>query len=37
MVGLKKNNIRVMGKNKNVSVRSFHRNTIGKKIEECVR
>lgn len=30
MVGLKKNNIGVMGKNKNVSVRSFHRNTIGK-------
>lgn len=35
MVGLKKNNIGVMGKNKNVSVRSFHRNAIGKNRGMC--
>lgn len=35
MVGLKKNNIGVMGKNKNVSVRSFHRSTIGKNRGMC--
>ncbi len=35
MVGLKKNNIGVMGKNKNVSVRSFHRSTIEKNRGMC--